>query len=125
MHSKNPHSGPSLYTTDLGTANGLVASMQCLLIDICFPQEIKELKDGGVSFVRIGHHGGVSFGVSFSYVLQKECDHRREHWNTHRIRKSRHGAPTILWTLSCAEFHWPEFHDLTNNTTELSDSQRH
>jgi len=33
------------------------------------------------------------------------------------------GAPTIFWTLSCAEFHWPEFHDLFNNTAELSDSQ--
>ena len=22
------------------------------------------------------------------------------------------GAPTIFWTLSCAEFHWPEFHSL-------------
>ena len=34
------------------------------------------------------------------------------------------GAPTIFWTLSCAEFHWPEFHNLFNNTSELSDSQR-
>lgn len=34
------------------------------------------------------------------------------------------GASTIFWTLSCAEFHWPEFHDLFNNTAELSDSQR-
>ena len=22
------------------------------------------------------------------------------------------GAPAIFWTLSCAEFHWPEFHSL-------------
>lgn len=22
------------------------------------------------------------------------------------------GSPTIFWTLSCAEFHWPEFHAL-------------
>ena len=22
------------------------------------------------------------------------------------------GSPTIFWTLSCAEFHWPEFHEL-------------
>ena len=22
------------------------------------------------------------------------------------------GEPTIFWTLSCAEFHWPEFHKL-------------
>ena len=28
-------------------------------------------------------------------------------------------APTIFWTLSCAEFHWPKFHDLmsTQNPT--------
>lgn len=34
------------------------------------------------------------------------------------------GAPTIFLTLSCAEFHWPEFHDLFNNKSELTDSQR-
>ena len=34
------------------------------------------------------------------------------------------GAPTIFWTLSCAEFHWPEFHELFNNSSELTDSQR-
>ena len=34
------------------------------------------------------------------------------------------GVPTIFWTLSCAEFHWPEFHDLFNNANELSDAQR-
>jgi len=22
------------------------------------------------------------------------------------------GTPTIFWTLSCAEFHWPEFHNM-------------
>ena len=25
---------------------------------------------------------------------------------------SQVGSPTIFWTLSCAEFHWPEFHSL-------------
>lgn len=34
------------------------------------------------------------------------------------------GAPTIFWTLSCAEFHWPEFHNLFNDISELTDSQR-
>ena len=28
------------------------------------------------------------------------------------------GAPTISWTLSCAEFHWPEFHKLFNSNGE-------
>ena len=31
---------------------------------------------------------------------------------------TRVGAPTIFWTLSCAEFHWPEFHKLFNNNGE-------
>lgn len=33
------------------------------------------------------------------------------------------GAPTIFWTLSCADFHWPEFHHLFTSK-ELTDSQR-
>ena len=39
----------------------------------------------------------------FSSVLQKDCDRVREHWNTHRIRKSRHdtvhGRPDSLFFL--------------------------
>ena len=30
------------------------------------------------------------------------------------------GPPTIFWTLSCADFHWPEFHSLFS---ENADSQ--
>ena len=33
------------------------------------------------------------------------------------------GAPTIFWTLSCADFHWPEFHQLFA-TNQLTDCQR-
>ena len=33
------------------------------------------------------------------------------------------GAPTIFWTLSCAEFHWPEFHNLFSDNGETSDSE--
>ena len=32
------------------------------------------------------------------------------------------GTPTIFWTLSCAEFHWPEFHSLLSSDRE-SDSR--
>ena len=32
-------------------------------------------------------------------------------------------APTIFWTLSCADFHWPEFHQLFA-TNQLTDCQR-
>ena len=33
------------------------------------------------------------------------------------------GAPTIFWTLSCADFHWPEFRQLFA-TSQLTDCQR-
>lgn len=33
------------------------------------------------------------------------------------------GAPTIFWTLSCAEFHWPEFHRLFNSKGDPLDSE--
>ncbi len=28
------------------------------------------------------------------------------------------GAPTIFWTLSCADFHWPEFHSMLSDESE-------
>lgn len=34
------------------------------------------------------------------------------------------GAPTIFWTLSCAEFYWPEYHALFSNEKEDSSSLR-
>ena len=34
------------------------------------------------------------------------------------------GAPTIFWTLSCADFHWPECHNLFSNNGEILDSER-
>lgn len=35
------------------------------------------------------------------------------------------GPPTIFFTLSCAEYHWPEFHNLfTTNLEELTPNQR-
>ena len=32
------------------------------------------------------------------------------------------GAPTIFWTLSCVEFHWPEYHALFGKD-EITDSK--
>ena len=29
------------------------------------------------------------------------------------------GTPTIFWTLSCAEFHWPEFHALFGDVNNV------
>ena len=37
---------------------------------------------------------------------------------------SQVGPPTILWTLSCADFYWPEFHNLFSTNSEVSDSER-
>ena len=35
------------------------------------------------------------------------------------------GPPTIFFTLSCAEYHWPEFHNLfTTNLDKLSPNKR-
>ena len=34
------------------------------------------------------------------------------------------GATTIFWTLSCAEFHWPEFQKLFNSNGDSLDSER-
>ncbi|XP_066921730.1 uncharacterized protein [Clytia hemisphaerica] len=33
---------------------------------------------------------------------------------------SQVGSPTIFWTLSCAEFHWPEYHALFSNDNDSS-----
>lgn len=33
------------------------------------------------------------------------------------------GTPTIFWTLSCAEVHWPEFHNFFSSNGETSDSE--
>ena len=33
-------------------------------------------------------------------------------------------VPTIFWTLSCAEFPWPEFRKLFNPESTVSDSER-
>ena len=34
------------------------------------------------------------------------------------------GAPTIFWTLSCADFHWPEFHSLFSENSTDSEELR-
>jgi hypothetical protein len=34
------------------------------------------------------------------------------------------GLPTIFWTLSSAGFHWPEFHQLFNPTSDIQMQER-
>ena len=33
------------------------------------------------------------------------------------------GVPTIFWTLSCAEFHWPEFHSFFSDDELMSEPE--
>lgn len=37
---------------------------------------------------------------------------------------SQNGPPTMFWTLSCADSHWPEFYELFDGNSKLSDSER-
>ena len=34
------------------------------------------------------------------------------------------GPPTIFWTLSCADFRWPEFHQLLRGDTDIRNTER-
>ena len=50
------------------------------------------------------------------------------YWSNARedLKKIIHqkGPPTIFWTLSCADFHWPEFHELFRGDAEITSSER-
>ena len=37
---------------------------------------------------------------------------------------SQIGAPAIFWTLSCVDFHWPEFHSMFSNNSRESETLR-
>ena len=84
---------------------------------------IKELRDGGHSFednelnggsifLKTSESGMLNLGnqlhmeclwFCFSSIIQKDLDGVIEHWNTHRIRRSRHGTvpgvPDVLYFL--------------------------
>ena len=34
------------------------------------------------------------------------------------------GPPTIFWTLSCADFHWPKLHQLLRGDTDMGNTER-
>lgn len=134
------HKGcPVEMVTDLGTENGLVAATQCYFRDnpmmriaTFHLQETNVLKHGGPFSQGIAPHCGETFSdlesreeVDLSYDLSKECvwycfhdllqkviDTVKEHWNTHRIRRSRYnivpGRPDSL-------FYFPESHGGVSN----------
>ena len=125
--------------TDLGTENGLAASMQCYFHDdpdahsyVSSPRN--QRIEGWWSFYSRNRSTwwrnffqdlefeGVLDSSSelsmeclwycFAPVIQKDLDIVKEHWNSHRIRKSRHntvaGRPDSL-------FYLPEFHGAIGN----------
>ena len=91
------HSGcPILLRTDCGTENGIMATMQCFV-----------RQDGNDEFAGEKDLGNTlhmeCIWFCFHGVLQDELDNDRLHWNTHRIRSSRHGTipgiPDVLYHL--------------------------
>jgi len=56
----------------------------------------------------------------------KNISGTNSYWNQQRNNLkatiAQVGPPTIFWTLSCAEFHWPEFHSLFNASDIFSSS---
>lgn len=50
------------------------------------------------------------------------------YWNDIRINLkaiiNQKGSLKIFWTLSYADFYWPEFHELFDPVKKLSDTQR-
>ena len=121
---------PVELVTDLGTENGLVASMQSYFRDNpdahrYVPSPRNQRIEGWWSFFSknrssrwrnffkdLEFQGVVDLTSElskeclwycFSSVVQKDLDGVREHWNTHRIRQSRHdpvaGRPDSLYYL--------------------------
>ena len=130
---------PNQLITDLGTENGLAASVQCYFHDnadahhfVSSPRN--QRIEGWWSFYsrnrsawwRNFFHDLESEGLlnssselsmeclwfCFSKVLQEDLNTVKKHWNSHRIRKSRHntvpGRPDSL-------FYLPEFHGAEGN----------
>ncbi len=71
-----------------------------------------------------------SYGTLMSKIMHygKNITGTNAYWNQARddLRAIIHqkGPPTIFWTLSCADFHWPEFHQLLCPNSNISDSER-
>lgn len=137
--------------TDCGTENGIIAAMQCHVrgsadAHIYGTSPENQRIEGWWSFLRrnrttwwINYFQDLierelyqpgndleeeALWYSFSGVIQEDLDFVKEHWNTHRIRKSSHntipGQPEEL-------FHLPELHggidglslDVNNNEIQF------
>ncbi|KAJ7382089.1 hypothetical protein OS493_037149 [Desmophyllum pertusum] len=110
---------PAQLITDLGTENGLAASIQCYFKDnpdahryVASPRN--QINEGWWSFY--SHNRSTWWRKFFRdlelEVLQEDLDIVKEHWNSHIIRKSRHGTvsgrPVSL-------FYLPEHHGAVGN----------
>ena len=78
---------------------------------------INELQD----IVREGSHATI---MKKLMIYAKNVTGTNAYWNHAKEELkttiSQVGSPTILWTLSCAEFHWPEYHALFSNDNDSS-----
>ncbi len=74
-----------------------------------------------------GNHSAVMDKII--HYAKKESG-TKAYWNNNKEKFkaliTQKGSPTIFWTLSCAEFHWPEYHKFFNpdNTTNIFQSVR-
>lgn len=71
-------------------------------------QELREMMDLG------------NYSEIMNKILHyaKNVSGTNAYWNSNKEKLkaliTQKGSPTIFWTLSCAEFHWPEYHQLFN-----------
>ncbi len=129
---------PKTLVTDMGTENGLAASIQCYFRDNLeahryVPSPRNQRIEAWWSFLSqnrsswwrnhfkdMESEGALDCASEismeclwycFAELIQKDMDFVKEHWNSHRIRKSRHettaGRPDSLFFL-------PEHHGVTN-----------
>ena len=67
---------------------------------------------------------------NYSQVMDKIIHYAKNvsgtnaYWNNNKEKLkaliTQKGSPTIFWTLSCAEFHWPEYHQLFKTADETN-----
>lgn len=109
LHTLDSHTGPLIYCTEeefpikevfLG---GKIHPRQIL------PDDLKQMLQSNTydSFMKkLLHYVKIATGTN-------------TYWNDARnnLRTiiNQKGAPTTFWTLSCADFHWPEFHELSDS----------
>ena len=71
---------------------------------------------------------GSAYLMNRIFLYAKNVTGTNSYWfqqkNNLKETISQKGTPTIFWTLSCAEFHWPEFHKLFFKESEQVTQQQ-